>query len=159
MKIKPKGEASAKRKSCFLGRLMGMLRVQIQMQGCEGAVWVLPATVRYISVLCPLQRDIGLCLAEQVAFCNQTPENSCPYPRSLYPPLTFYLQNSTLHVLSLYKYARSHSSRKPFFMPFYIDAFGLSHKPLSCLLASPGLVINTSQVQTLIKLEVQSSQA
>lgn len=34
MKIKPKGEASAKWKSGFLGTLVGMLRVQIQMQGC-----------------------------------------------------------------------------------------------------------------------------
>lgn len=55
--------------------------------------------------------------------------------------------------------SRSHFIRKPFFMPLYMDAFGLSHKPLSCLLGSPGLVMNTSQVQTLIKLEVHSSQA
>lgn len=34
METKPKGEASAKGKSCFLDSLMEMLTIQIQMQGC-----------------------------------------------------------------------------------------------------------------------------
>lgn len=49
MKTKPKMEATTKWKLCLLASLTEMLTVQIQIQGCYRAAWVLPATVRYIS--------------------------------------------------------------------------------------------------------------
>lgn len=120
---------------------------------------MLPATVRYISALCPLQRHWPMptragCFLQLKHLKTLVPTLHTPTPHQF-----LYLQSSTLHVLSLYKYLGELFLQKTILYAPLVDAFGLSHKPLSYLLASPGLVIHTSQVQTLIKLEVQSSQA
>ena len=135
--------------------LAEVLMIQIQVQSCYRAAWVLPATVRCVSDICSLQ------------------ERHWPVSARA----GFFLQSNTWKLSSHHEFVYLQSNTLLFADPFYVPRGAVSadtasscpfmwlhldyltrQKILWSLLASPGLVIDTSQEQILIKLKVHSSQ-